>query len=448
MRNGELTDHPNPSVNRKFGIVEVFAGAAGLAQGFLRTGHFESIALTDVDEVAERTFKLNYSDARYIRCDIYDLTPAQLLQAADGRRIHGVLGGPPCQGYSLAGLKQDDAELNDLVWQYARIVEALDPDFLFLENVPQFLFNRRFNELVARLSKSYQIEAGILNAALYGAPQSRHRGFLLAFHRKIGLKPTSPKPTHSLVGLDLFNYRTREMARLATEEDFALALEVLGADPIITRYYRERGLTWEALSQADLKPIVTVEHALSDLRLIRRDTSTTEQPLSYPVDAQSEYQRECRAASKGVANHEPRRHSTAMVELIRQIPEGGDLRDVDQSRWPKSHYSQAYGRLHRQALARTITTFFCNPGSGRFLHYDQHRTITVREAARLQGFPDTFRFDCEQERQMRLIGNAMPLPLASALANHIYDALAPTLLGSEANLEPSVTEAPVNLTAT
>lgn len=162
---------------------------------------------------------------------------------------------------------------------------------------------------------------------------------------------------------------------------------------------------------------------------------------------QTDYQRDVRDDQRGVVlNHVPRRHSGRMMDLIRQIPEGGDLGDADPKLWPQSHYSQAYVRLHSQGVARTVTTFFCNPGSGRFLHYAEDRAITVREAARLQGFRDDFVFEGQQDERMRLVGNAVPLPLAAALAKHIHGAIGEMVLARPVDtiLEPSPTSADVD----
>jgi DNA (cytosine-5)-methyltransferase 1 len=108
---------------------------------------------------------------------------------------------------------------------------------------------------------------------------------------------------------------------------------------------------------------------------------------------------------------------------LKKIPEGGSNQDLDgRSRFDRGreikYLSQAYGRLHRHGIAQTITANFSNPGSGRFIHYREHRSITVREAARFQGFDDTFIFCGQRQEQQRQVGNAVPPLLARALAEH------------------------------
>jgi len=100
--------------------------------------------------------------------------------------------------------------------------------------------------------------------------------------------------------------------------------------------------------------------------------------------------------------------------LARERREGGQP-EAPRGSKAENYFSQAYGRLHRHGLARTITTFFQNAGSGRFFHYQQPRTLTIREAARLQGFPDDFVFHGTLAEQMQLVGNAVPLPLGEAV---------------------------------
>lgn len=396
------------------GIVELFAGAAGLAQGFLRAGGFELIALSDIKPIARETFLNNYPDAHYICEDVHQLQPKQLFDAANGRRIVGLLGGPPCQGFSLAGRKNPEDVRNQYVIDYARFVEDLDPDFLLMENVPQLLFHVSFRNLFERLQASFNIRYAIVNAALYGVPQTRHRIFILAYHRRLGIEPSFPQPTHGFVA-PVYNYSQQ---RFADPDDRSSVADILGADPVIRALPHLLAPT--QAGSGDTLPLVTVHEAIEDLYPLK-DAGTLE---GYPQNATSSFALWARQDSIKPENHIARVHSSSLMRLMRLIPHGGDLRDVDRTLWPKSHYSQAYGRLHWDGLARTITTFFCNPGSGRFIHPVEDRAITVREAARLQSFPDSFRFFGTQTEQMELVGNAVPPLLAQKLAEHIYQELA------------------------
>ncbi|MGA7732748.1 MAG: DNA cytosine methyltransferase [Chloroflexia bacterium] len=410
-------DRDQVQLNARLGVVELFAGAAGLAQGFLRSGHYDLLALSDIDTNAKATFEVNSPTVDYIASDIRNLRPKQLLNAANGRRISGLLGGPPCQGFSLAGRKDHEDTRNHYVSDYVRFVRALNPDFLVMENVPQLLFHPLFKSLLNDLSKRYEVMYGVLNAALYGAPQTRHRAIVLAFHKRLGVAPTLPLPTHYFVKREVFNYYGKRLERPSNE---AAVADVLGADPVIASLPVLLGAVGE--SNTALAPLVTIEEAIGDLRPLEAGRSTEE----YPAQPISDYQRAARNGSTRLLNHSARHHSDPMLELIKLIPEGGDLTDVNAQYWPKSHYSQAYGRLHRRGLARTITTFFCNAGSGRFVHPQDSRTITIREAARLQGFSDTFQLLGSQEQQMRLVGNAVPLALAQALGERIWADLSPS----------------------
>ena len=404
---GAKNDHPS----EKIGVVELFAGIAGMAQGFLRTGKYDLIALSDIDEVAKDVFEHNYPRPNYIRSDIHDLKPKNIFDAADGRKIAGLLGGPPCQGFSLAGKRNPQDARNLYVEDYLKFVRYLKPDFLLMENVPQLLFHEMFAVLKKSLSKNYVIRFAILNSALFGAPQTRHRAFILGYHRRLSINPDFPKPTHGFVQRPVFNYHKK---RIEPPGNGATA-EILGANLVVAKM--PELLTIEADFTENLTPLVTVGDAIGDLLGL----SSGDTAKDYIDEAFTQYQRDARAASQGVLfNHEARSHTDEMLELIRQIPMGGDLNDVGEEYWPKSHYSQAYGRLHEAGLARTITTHFCNPGSGRFVHQVDDRTITVREAARLQGFSDDFELFYSQSDQMRLIGNAVSVPLAKALATQIW----------------------------
>jgi DNA (cytosine-5)-methyltransferase 1 len=193
---------------------------------------------------------------------------------------------------------------------------------------------------------------------------------------------------------------------------------------VTSRVLRQQQNNAIACLEADLHPLVTVQDAISDLYPLREQADR----MPYPNPPQKHYQRSLRCGLTEVTNHIARKHAGKPLQIVKTMPEGGDLGDIDRSLWPKMHYSQAYGRLHRLGLARTLTTFFQNAGSGRFYHYEEERTLTVREAARLQGFDDQFEFIGPLDVQMQLVGNAVPLPLAEALGQHIYRQLGTQLL--------------------
>ena len=397
-----------------FGVVELFAGAGGLASGFIRAGAYDVVALTDIDKNARNTFLHNFPNTTYIQEDVINLTTEALQAAANGRTIHGLLGGPPCQGFSLAGRKDRHDHRNQYVTEYAKFVDTLNPFFLLMENVPQVLFHQRFLALMQHLQVNYEVRAAVLNAARYGVPQTRHRAFVLAYRRDLGIVPTFPAPTHGFTGRDVYNYQLNKLERPG--DNSALG-GIFGADSITARRVSFAADFAEA-KQLE-RPLMNVWEAIEDLSQPEWETNESD-----VLELNMNCRGSLRSSDCPITNHRVRVHDQRMQRLMQLIKEGEDLRVVqDKSLLPKSHYSQAYGRLHRQGLARTITTYFCNPGSGRFIHPTRNRAITVREAARLQSFEDEFEFLGTQAEQMRLVGNAVPPLLAEALGRHVAQTL-------------------------
>jgi len=213
----------------------------------------------------------------------------------------------------------------------------------------------------------------------------------------------------------------------ATDERVKLgadtAEEIFGADPVIAQVVRKQRGQVDIDLRDDLHPLVTVGEAIGDLAAANCDDTA----IAYANDGCGDYQRRLRNPDGMVRNCEARRPVGKPLEIAMSLREGGTP-----SREPgfegKKYYSQAYSRLHRAGLARTITTYFQNAGSGRFLHYEEPRTLTIREGARLQGFHDDFVFAGSLADRMQLVGNAVPLPLAEALGRHILEELGPVLL--------------------
>jgi len=406
----------------RLGVIELFAGAAGLVQGFLRAGSYEALALFDILETAKQSYQKRYPDVVYQCCDVLDLDERDIWEAVSARRIYGVLGGPPCQGFSLAGSKNPKHDKNSLVGRYVHLVKQLHPDFLLMENVPQLLYHEQFANLQTELGQDYYLTYTILNAAQYGAPQTRHRLFVLAYRKDWGIVPTWPQPTHGQPGQSVYSYRSKDLLQLSQRSSD----EILGTDPVTARVLKKQKNAAPCCLHGGLYPLVTVQDAISDLYPLR----VRAESMPYPKPPQTPYQGILRCELSEVTNHVAREHAGKPLQIVRAMPEGGDLEDIDRSLWPKKHYSQAYGRLHRLGLARTLTTYFQNAGSGRFYHYEEERTLTVREAARLQGFDDQFEFSGPLDEQMQLVGNAVPLPLAEALGRHIYREFGERLLGA------------------
>ena len=404
-------------------LVELFAGAGGLALGFERAGGYETAALYDIFEPAQRSYLDYRPKARYEICDAREIRSQLVRGALDGRRLDGLLGGPPCQGFSINGQRRPKEEINQLVLTYAAAVDALRPRFLVMENVPQLLFHPLFEPLLTRLRRDYFVTYGILNSARYGAPQTRHRLFLVAYLKEFGIRPTLPAPTHGRKGQLLYAYHLSDSSqRVPLSEETAEA--IFGADPVIKGVVKRQATQVPNEINEDLAPLVTVGDAIEDLN---GPVAPGAEPWPYAQPAATDYQRLLRSELEGATNSQGRKHVGKPLRLARELREGGQP-EVPCGSKAENYFSQAYGRLHRDGLARTITTFFQNAGSGRFFHYEQPRTLTIREAARLQGFPDGFVFHGSLAEQMQLVGNAVPLPLGEAVARHIAAELGPAAL--------------------
>ena len=163
-----------------------------------------------------------------------------------------------------------------------------------------------------------------------------------------------------------------------------------------------------------LHKLVTLQDALGDLP----EAIEGGEPQLYKNEG-SAYAKTLKKGVLHAFDHEPWNHRQETIQRLKDIPEGGVLLGDGIRGRSRRYFSQAYSKLHRDGIARTITTNFHNPGSGRFLHYDKVRTLTIREAARLQGIPDSVRFNIVKTDAERLIGNAFPQPLARVISAHI-----------------------------
>ena len=393
-------------------VAEVFAGVGSVARAFAQATGFQVAYLNDVDQLARCTYLANDPpEGVYDVRDVRSVTGRRIRDAADGRPVAGLLGCPPCQGWSAAGRRDAADRRNGLLRDFFRLVNSLRPVFFVMENVPSVGDRADLAAALGTLRGRYRVWQGVLNAASYGLPQSRQRVLVIGYHRDTGISPACPQPTHA-GRRPLWDYRSQQLIEPSPDSLDAL----LGAAPRLgaarSAQYSMRDYYSE--NMGSLEPFVTVAEAIGDLV---GDNSLPP----------SGYARWLGAGMLTVANHEPWHHGAALTDRLRKVKEG--CRPPMDATNGRRYYSQAYTRLHRQGLARTITTNFHNPGSGRFLHYRLDRTLTVREAARLQGFGDDFVFIGRPGWQERLVGNAFPPLWADVIARHVASELQPILTG-------------------
>jgi DNA (cytosine-5)-methyltransferase 1 len=388
-------------------VVELFAGICGASLAFEESG-FDIGFLADWDAAARKAFLHNYPRLtdRYHSIDIRKISAPEVRRRC-GADIAGVLGCPPCQGLSDVGPRKHVDRRNHLLDEFTRLVKGIQPAFFVMENVPRILDYGRFQLAMTLLAGKYNIWAGVLNGALYGLPQTRQRVIAIGYSRDLGIRPLPPPPTHGWTS-PVYAYDCLRILR----PDDKLSSSILG------RYGGTRGSRSKPpqnLSRRPLLSLVTCADALSDLPVPNGRTLS-----SYRYGAMTSYQKWARSGTLGVVNHQAWNHTQGLLRRMKRIGPGESLLSRH-GREDHEYYSQAYGRLHRHGLARTITTNFHNPGSGRFLHYSQNRTLTVREAARLQGIPDRFALpeDIPLTLQERIVGNSFPYIWARAIATQV-----------------------------
>jgi DNA (cytosine-5)-methyltransferase 1 len=353
--------------------IDLFCGAGGLSEGFRQAG-FHVLAGQDYDNQAGATFTATHPDATFIGGPIQDVTPEQLLKTAGVKRgeIDVIVGGPPCQGYSVYNHQRGENDPRaSLFREYLRIVEGVQPRWLVMENVTGItsvaggnIVREIFDGMA---SLGYRVVMKVLRAEEYGVPQERRRVFFIATRTDSPI--LFPQPTHG----------------------------------------------------PELEPFVTVWDAISDLPVLingERDAG----PQTYARKPQSGYQAILRGACSSVFNHSASRLSRINEERMRHIPPGGSWRDIPPELLPagmlkakRSDHTKRYGRPRKSDLACTILTK-CDVHWGAYIHPVQDRALTVREAARLQSFPDFFQFKGSKTEQYIQVGNAVPPILGRRVA--------------------------------
>lgn len=382
-------------------FVDLFCGAGGFSIG-LESAGFTCIAGVDNWEPAVNTFSKNHKNSVCYSVDLGQSDQSTLINNIKelSNNIFLVVGGPPCQGFSLAGKKTLDDPRNKLVKNFVEITSIIEPEWFIIENVPQILSNHTFKMNLFQLieSKNYVAQAKIFISTSFGVPSKRKRAFI------IGTKKYNQK----LLGT-LFN------------------------DHLLPRF--DNGLK-DSKNQQAIFPLpkpITFKEACSDLPRI--GSGEGDKISKYSVHASSDYQKLMRGEislkefygtksidvnsnykypkTNKLYNHIASDHENILIKRFQVIPQGGSKSDLLKTNPelapPAGHAKQglSYGKLNEDEPAGTIPANYGTPSGNRSIHPTIPRIITVREAMRLSSFPDYFCMEGSKVDQQFLIGNAI-----------------------------------------
>lgn len=283
------------TTTKTYNVIDLFCGCGGLSLGFEKAG-FNILLGIDNWKDAIKTFKKNHKGSKAICADLSTLTPESVEEIIPGKQVHAIIGGPPCQGFSIAGKRIIDDERNTLYKSFVRMVEYFKPQVFVLENVPNILTmgggvikNAIINDF-QRLG--YNVTTQVMTASDYGVPQNRKRAIFVGTINTSFIYPaifTTPKVT-----------------------------------------------AWEAIS--DLPE------------------QTLEDGEKYPTKALSDYQRLMRIDSTGVFNHETTIHNEQTIRIISMVPDGGNYKDLPSKFQNIRKVHIAWTRLNSQKPSFTIDT--------------------------------------------------------------------------------------------
>lgn len=377
--------------------IDLFCGAGGITEGF-RQGGYQCLYANDSMPEAIETFKHNHPGVRADGRRIEIIDPSIVRSELGIRKgeLDVLVGGPPCQGFSINAPDRFLSDpRNSLFKDYVRFLDEFGPKAFLFENVPGLLslgdgkvLQRILREFA---SLDYHVSVKILFAAHYGVPQERWR--LILIGAKSGeIQP--PEPTHYAAGRANFRGGGGILTFQLTDSD------------------RRR-----------LDSAVTVGEAIGDLPKLAMGEG--DEVVKYTRSKASDYATSLRNPAGLTFNHFAAKLAKQNAERMKWVKPGGSWRDIPHELLPKgmqrarkSDHTKRYGRLHKDGLAGTVMTK-CDPHWGTVFLPDQERTLTVREAARFQSFPDTYRFLGPRVSQYEQVGNAVPVLVAKAVAGAI-----------------------------
>lgn len=355
-------------------VIDLFAGIGGMSLGFKKSG-FNILAANDIDAHCKETYAENFPNIPYILKDIHNISAEEIFRNCETNKIDVVVGGPACQGFSLANIRTRTADnpKNNLVFEFVRVVKAIRPSWFIMENV-EGLINMNegsfTNTIIKNMRRNgYSVDFIPLCASDYGVPQKRKRVFFIG--NRVGSKIEIPDRTFG----------------------------------------------------SEKKPHITVGEAIGDLPAINNQTKGYD-ICDYSSKPKNKYQKKMRGRSKKVHNHLITKSRRLILERYSRIPPGKNWSALPDSLKSKcvlesGGHSYLYKRLKQDEPANTIANF----RKAMLIHPIENRGLSIREAARLQSFEDSFIFKGGISFQQQQLANVVPPLLAQAVGKQIIKTL-------------------------
>lgn len=343
-------------------VIDLFSGIGGLTLGYERAG-FKVLGHVEIEKPLREIYEANFPDSVNLGNDIRAITNEEIAGwTTKLGKIDVLIGGPPCQGFSLAGKRNVYDPRNQLYLDFARIAKILKPKAVMLENVRTLLSMTApdgsyiKDHIVSVFDDAgYDCQYMELNAQDYGVPQSRGRVFFIGLRKDIAKPIKFPEPTHGAV----------------------LKEDIFGTK---------------------ILPYKTFRDATNDLERLESGMSSDKDPWHFAIS-----------------------HPEHVIDMLRDVPQGQSAHDnPDPNKRPSSGFNTTYKRLTWDEPSSTISTNFSMISGSRNVHPQDTRSLTIREAMRCQTFPDDFTLIGKLGDIRKGIGNAVPCGLAEALAKQIY----------------------------
>lgn len=352
---------------KKYNVMDLFCGVGGLSYGFANNENFNIVAANEIEKDIAIAYSLNHPDVKMYNCNVADISENEIRTLIAKNKIDIIVGGPPCQSYSTLGKRQLD-ERAHLFIEYKRILSIVKPKAFVFENVVGMLSmdkGKLFNQICSEFEElGYIIEFKILNAVNFGVPQHRERVILVG-----------------ALGRNNYKY----------------PIETHGEGKL---------------------PYVTLSDAFFDLPSLK----SGEESVEYIGKPSNDFLKFVRNSS-ALTEHKAPKNGAHLTQIMQTLKDGQCKDDLPKEIRPRSGFGNTYAKLWWNKPSTTITRNFACPSSSRCIHPRDSRAMSIREGARLQSFPDDYKFYGSDGVKRIEIGNAVPPLLSISIANQMLKML-------------------------